>query len=144
MGILDTLISPGSGVFGVLDDVIKRIWPDPTLQAQARLQLLDMQQKGDLAELDAQLKAQLAQLQIEDDEAKNQRIFIAGARAFIEWVCGVGLGYQIVARPFLMWASAGWWHVPVPPSLDMQTLGSLITSMLGLGTLQIAHKAFAK
>ncbi|MEX3955884.1 3TM-type holin [Trinickia sp. EG282A] len=144
MSILGDLVGPGSGVFGVLDDLMKRLWPDPAQQAKARLELLDMQQKGELAQLDAALKAQLAQAQIEDDEAKNGRLFIAGARAFIEWVCGVGLGYQIVARPFLVWASGAWWHVPAPPTLDMQTLFSLITSVLGLGGLQIAHKVFTK
>lgn len=144
MGIIDSLVSPGSGVFGLLDDVVKRMWPDPAQQSAARLQLLDMQQKGELAQLDAQLKTQLAQIQVQDDEAKNSRLFIAGAHAFVEWVCGVGLGYQIVVRPFLMWASAAWWHVPLPPSLDMQTLGTLISAMLGLGTLKLGNTVFGK
>ncbi|PMS38463.1 3TM-type holin [Trinickia symbiotica] len=144
MGVVDSLLVPGSGVFGLLDDLVKRIWKDPAQQDAVRLQLLDMQQKGELAEFDGQLKVQLAQLQIDDDEAKNPRIFIAGARAFIEWVCGTGLAYQIVARPFLMWASAGWWHVPAPPTLDMGTLITLLGMLLGSGTLHLANKVLTK
>lgn len=148
MGIVDALISPGGGVANLLDDIIKRVWKDPIEASKVsdsfKLQLAQMQQAGQLAVLDANLKTTLAQLQINDDEAKSSRLFIAGARAFIEWVCGVGLGYQIVARPFLSWASAGWWHIPIPPTLDMHTLGTLITMLLGVGTLQVAHNVFAK
>jgi hypothetical protein len=141
MSVLTDLIAPGGGVADLISTVIKRVWPDKEAQQQAQqqfdLQLLQMQQKGELEEFDGQVKLALAQVQVQDDEAKSNRLFIAGAHSFIEWVCGVGLGYQIVARPFLGWASTAWWHVPMPPSLDMQTLGSLITAMLGLGTLKI-------
>lgn len=139
MGVVDALISPGSGIFGLVDTVVKRLWPDPAQQAQVRLQLLDMQQKGELAELDADLKVQLAKLQIVDDEARSPNLFVSGAHAFVEWVSGVGLGYQIIVRPFIAWGSAGWWHVPAPPSLDMGTLITLLGMLLGSGTLRVAN-----
>lgn len=148
MGIIDALVSPGGGVASLLDDIIKRVWKDPIESAKVsdsfKLQLAQMQQAGQLAELDAAMKTQLAQLQIDDDEAKNPRLFIAGARAFIEWVCGTGLAYQIVVRPFLVWGSMGWWHVPAPPSLDMGTLITLSGTLLGSGGLHLANKVLTK
>jgi hypothetical protein len=145
---LDALISPGGGIATLLDDVVRRVWQDPAQAQQAKNQMLiamaEMQQKGELATLDASLKTQLAQLQIDDDEAKNPRLFIAGARAFIEWVCGTGLAYQIVVRPFVVWGSMGWWHVPAPPSLDMGTLITLMGTLLGSGGLHLANKVLAK
>jgi hypothetical protein len=148
MGILDALIAPGGGIASLIDDVVKRVWADPVQAQQAKdqflVQMAQMQQRGELAELDAQLKTQLAQLQINDDEAKNPRLFIAGARAFIEWVCGTGLAYQIVVRPFVVWGSMGWWHVPAPPSLDMGTLITLMGTLLGSGGLHLANKVLAK
>lgn len=148
MGIIDALISPGGGIATLLDDVVKRVWQDPAQAQQAKNQMLiemaKMQQTGDLAQLDASLKTQLAQLQIDDDEAKNPRLFIAGARAFIEWVCGTGLAYQIVVRPFVVWGSMGWWHVPAPPSLDMGTLITLMGTLLGSGGLHLANKVLTK
>lgn len=143
MGIIDALISPGGGIATLLDDVVKRVWADPIQAQQAKnqmlLQMADMQQKGELATLDASLKTQLAQLQVVDDEAKNPNLFVSGAHAFVEWVSGVGLGYQIIVRPFIAWGSAGWWHVPAPPSLDMGTLITLLGMLLGSGALRVAN-----
>jgi hypothetical protein len=143
MSVIGDLIAPGGGIADLLNTVIKRVWPDKAQQEQAQqqfeMQLLEMQQRGELDQYDKQVQLALAQVQVQDDEAKNPSIFISGARAFIEWVCGVGLGYQLVARPLFVWASTSWLHVAPPPSLDMQALGSLITMMLGIGSLQVTH-----
>jgi hypothetical protein len=148
MGLLDALISPGGGIATLLDDVVKRVWQDPAQAQQAKNQMLlamaEMQQKGELATLDASLKTELAQLQILDDEAKNPNLFISGAHAFVEWVSGLGLGYQIVVRPFIAWGSAGWWHIPAPPSLDMGSLITLLSMLLGSGALRIVNGKFQK
>ena len=148
MGIIDALVSPGGGVASLLDDIIKRVWKDPIESAKVsdsfKLQLAQMQQAGELATLDASLKTQLAQLQIVDDEAKNPNLWVSGAHAGVEWVSAVGLAYQIVVRPFIVWGSLGWWHVPPPPSLDMGTLITLLGMLLGSGTLRIANAASAR
>lgn len=45
---------PISAALDVGGKIIDRVWPDPAQAAQAKLQLLDLAQKGDLAELTAQ------------------------------------------------------------------------------------------
>jgi hypothetical protein len=148
MGIVDELISPGGGIATLLDDVVKRVWQDPAQAQQAKNQMLlamaELQQKGELAEFNGRLQQAIAQANVEAEEAKNPSIFIAGARAFIEWVCGFGLAYQLVARPLFVWASTSWLHVPAPPSLELQALASLITMMLGIGSLQVTHSVLSK
>jgi Holin of 3TMs, for gene-transfer release len=46
-------LDPVTAALDVGSKLIDRLWPDPTQAAQAKLQLLDMAQKGDLAELTA-------------------------------------------------------------------------------------------
>lgn len=143
MSVLTDLIAPGGGVADLISTVIKRVWPDKEAQQQAQqqfdLQLLQMQQRGELDEFDGQIKLAMAQVQVNDDEAKSASFFVSGGRPACLWVCVTGLGYQIIARPMLAWASAGWWHIPIPPSLDMGTLLTLLFGLLGLGTMHVAE-----
>lgn len=44
-------LDPLTAALDVGSRLIDRLWPDPAQAAQAKLQLLDMAQKGDLAEL---------------------------------------------------------------------------------------------
>lgn len=140
MGIIDSLVSPGGGVFGLIDDVVKRMWPDPAQQAQARLQLLDMQQKGQLAELDAQLKTQLAQLQVDDDEAKSESTFKSGWRPFIGWTCGVACGWNWLGISVVKFGcSLAGVAVTIAPA-DLSQMWPVLLGMLGLGGLRTVEK----
>lgn len=143
MSVLSDLIAPGGGVADLISTVIKRVWPDKAAQQQAQeqfdLQLLQMQQRGELEQFDGQVKLALAQVQTNNTEAANGNFFVSGARPAVMWVCTTGLAYQLVARPFLQWASVGWWHVPVPPALDMGTLSSLLFGLLGLGAMHMTE-----
>jgi hypothetical protein len=143
MSIVTDLIAPGGGVADLISTLIKRVWPDKAAQEQAQeqfqLQLLQMEQRGELAQFDGQIKLALAQVQTDNTEAASGNFFVSGARPAVMWVCTSGLAYQIVARPFLQWASIAWWHVPAPPSLDMNTLMTLLFGLLGLGTMHMTE-----
>lgn len=143
MSVLTDLIAPGGGVADLISTVIKRVWPDKEAQQQAQqqfdLQLLQMQQRGELDQFDGQVKLALAQVQTNNTEAANGNFFVSGARPAVMWVCTTGLAYQIVARPFLQWASIGWWHVPIPPAIDTNTLMTLLVGLLGLGTMHMTE-----
>lgn len=52
-------LDPVTAVFEVGSKLIERLWPDPAQRDQARLALMDMAQKGELAELTA--RAQIVQ-----------------------------------------------------------------------------------
>lgn len=143
MSVLSDLIAPGGGVADLISTVIKRVWPDKQAQQQAQeqfeLALLQMQQKGELDQYDKQVQLALAQVQVDNTEAASQSFFVAGSRPAVMWVCTAGLGYQILARPLLMWASAAWWHVPMPPAIDNNTLMTLLVGLLGLGTMHVTE-----
>lgn len=119
--------------------IIGKVWPDPEQQAQAQMRLLQLQQTGELAELDAQLKLALAQTDINKADAQSGHFMQRNWRPFIGWVGGVALAYQFLLQPLLVWLSLcmGW---PSPPTLASDMLFSLVTQLLGLGAMRTLEK----
>jgi hypothetical protein len=118
---------------------LEKIIPDPKARAAAQAEALRLQQAGQMAELDASVKLAVGQMDVNKTEAANSSMFVAGWRPWIGWVCGTALGYQFLLHPLLCWLSLaqGW---PVPPRLDMDTLLTLLTGMLGLAGLRTGEK----
>lgn len=119
--------------------IIDRVLPDKEKAAEAKLKLLELQQNGELAVLTAETDLAKGQQDINKVEAANASIFVSGWRPFIGWTCGGGLAYQFILRPLLIWVSGMFEFVP-PPSLEMDTLVTLLLGMLGLGSLRTAEK----
>lgn len=115
--------------------LIDRLWPNPEDKARAQLELLKMQQDGDLKQLDADLQLALAQAQTNTAEAASGNPFASGWRPFVGWVCGAGLLYQLLARPLLI----GFSGHDFPP-LEIDTLMTLLFGLLGLGAYRTAEK----
>jgi hypothetical protein len=123
-------ISAGLDIAGKLID---RLWPDPAQRDAAKLELMKMQQSGELAEMTAQTSINAA-------EAASSSPFVAGWRPFIGWVCGSALAYQYVLCPLAMWVGFVVGHpIPKPPTLD-DTLWQLMFGMLGMGGLRTFEK----
>lgn len=129
MGLDITGIGAVSGLIG---NVIDKIWPDPAQRAQANLELLKLQQSGELATM-------LAQTDINKVEAASASVFVSGWRPAVGWTCVLGLVYTFVGWPALVWAS-GVWKFPPPPVIDTGTLLTLLGGMLGLGGLRTVEK----
>lgn len=124
-------------VIGIIDKII----PDPAKAAEAKLRLMELEQKKELFELEAAVKIAAAQIEVNRTEAADPSIFKSGWRPFIGWVCGAGLAYQFLVRPFLPWL-AGTFGFPVQamPSLELDTLMTLLFGMLGLGAFRTTEK----
>ena len=115
----------------LIGDVLDKVLPDATAAADAKLRMVELVQKGELAQLDAETR--LAAGQIETNKAEAQSGKAAALwRPGAGWVCVAGMGYTFLAQPLLAWLSAiqGW---PVPPIINTDTLLFLVTGMLGLG-----------
>lgn len=134
--ILGSLIEAG---LKVLDRVI----PDPQAKAAAQLELMKLQQAGEFKQLEADLQLALAQTEINKVEAGAPDLFRGGWRPAVGWVCVSGLAYQMMIRPLLAWGSQiGDW--PVPPSLEMESLMTLLFGMLGLGAYRSYERVKGK
>jgi hypothetical protein len=118
---------------GLGNEIIKRVWPDPAQQAQAQLELLKLQQSGELAQI-------TGQMEINKVEAASSSLFVSGWRPAIGWVCAGALAYQYLLRPLGSFAARLYGvEVPEMPTLDAG-LWELMFGMLGLGGLRTFEK----
>jgi hypothetical protein len=93
--------------------------------AQAKLELIKLQQSGDLAQIAGQLK-------INRTEAASSNPFTSGWRPFVGWTCGAGFAVQFVVGPLGEWASALAGHPVKFLQLDLGTMMPLLSGVLGL------------
>ena len=115
-------------ILGIGGKLIDKLIPDPAAKDAAKLELLKLQQSGELA-------AMTAQTEINKVEAANSSIFVSGWRPAIGWVCAAAMCYQYLVRPFL----AEFYPVLAFPGLD-ENLWQLMMGMLGLGGLRTFEK----
>lgn len=127
-------------IVGVAGKVLDKIFPDPIAQAGARLELLKLQQGGELEIFANEVKLAQAQAAINTEEAKSDSVFIAGWRPFIGWICGSGLAIQFVVSPIGTFVAGLFGKVVQIPNLDLGTLMTLLFGMLGLGAYRTAEK----
>ncbi len=121
---------------GFLTPIIQKVVdfiPDPLekakAQAEATKQMLDF--------VSAQNTAQLA---VDQAEAGNSNVFVAGWRPFIGWVCGAGLAWAFLVGPltrFILPMFAP--NVTIPP-IPTDGLMELVFAMLGRGGLRTFEK----
>lgn len=132
-----------STVIGIGKSLISRIWPDPIAQAEQMHKLAELEQRGDLAELQAHVQTMVGQLEINKAEAQHKSVFVAGWRPFIGWCGGVALAYQFCVYPLLTWGWAIWGPEGInpPPVMDTGALFSMVTGMLGIGAMRSHDKA---
>lgn len=128
-----------SAIIPALTGLLEKLLPDPKAAADAKLRLLELAQQGELAQLDADMKTALGQMDVNKAEAQSGSVFIGGWRPAVGWVCVIGLAYQFLLWPILGWVS-GIQHWTLPPELDFGSLLTLLGGMLGLGGLRTAEK----
>ena len=93
-----------------------------------------MQAKKDLEEL--RQKPHLMQALANVTSANHRSMFVAGARPFLLWVCGVGLAMAFIANPLIEFFSDGEELINVP----LEQMMELTIAMLGLATLRTVEK----
>ena len=116
-------------------NIIEKVIPNPAAKQEAQLKLMELAQKGELANLEADLKLALGQIEINKAEAESPSLFKGGWRPAIGWIGASSLAYQYIAQPLLAWYST-YAHIPVPPTLDLGEILTILTGMLGLGVLR--------
>lgn len=127
-------------LMNLIPHVLDKVIPDPGARDAAKLELMKLNQAGDLAQLASQTDLAKGQQDINKVEAASSSFFVSGWRPFIGWVCGLGLLYQFILSPFLTWGAGLMGHAQPAPNLDMSTLLTLLLGMLGLGGLRTAEK----
>jgi len=131
-------------IASILPDLLDRIIPDPAAANAAKLQVLELAQRGELAAMDADMRLALGQMEINKAEASTD-LFRGGWRPACGWVCAAGLTYTFLLRPILPWlAGLSGVEVAPMPDIDTDTLMVLLTGMLGLGGLRTVERLKGK
>ena len=126
MNLLDLITGP-------IASLIEKYIPSAEDRAKLNLEILQVQQSAEFKQIDAAIALGQQQSDVNKVEAASTRIFIAGWRPFVGWVCGAGLAMSTIVSPLLTWISAVCGHPTTFPKLDDPLLQSTLAGMLGLG-----------
>ena len=123
-------LDPITAGLDLAKQVVATIWPDKSAQEQQAL-------AGALALVQGQLA-------INNTEAANPRLFVAGWRPFIGWVCGAACAWNWVGLPVANFAMHLAGHPIDMAQADLSTMMPLLLGMLGLGGLRTVEKLNGK
>jgi len=112
-------------IISAVSDIIGRFVPDPVKKAEAQLAVMQLQMQPDLA-----------QIEINKQEAMSSSVFVAGWRPAIGWLCVIALGFAYVAVPLLT-TFVPEAHIPKFP---MDEMINLVYALLGLGAMRTVEK----
>ena len=127
---------PITAAFNLGSVIIDRLVPDKTQAAAAKAQYADDVLKGEYANA-------IAQLQVNQAEATNQNVFVAGWRPFVGWVCGLAFAYSFIIQPAaqsIAILAHSSFDVSKLPNLNGSDLSTILFGMLGLGAMRSYDK----
>lgn len=127
-------LDPITAGIDLITSVIGRVWPDKSEDEKAQLALA-------LAQNEGVIKLMSGQLEVDANEASSENLFVAGARPFIMWVCGLGFAWQFLIMPILLFIGSVCNHPITVPVFDTTTMTTALFGMLGLGTMRSWEKS---
>jgi hypothetical protein len=130
-------MDPISAILNIGNTLINKLFPDPAEAAKAQLELLKLQQSGELA-------AMVSQTDINKVEAASDSVFVAGWRPFCGWVGGAGLAYASILEPMARFAATLSGYTGSFPAIDTTITMQILFGLLGLGAMRSFDKAKAK
>lgn len=123
----------------LIGSIIDKAIPDPAAQAQAKIEMMKLEQEGAFKDLEAQLQRDLQQIELNKIEAQSPSLFKSGWRPMIGWVCGFGLIYATILFPLLQWVAVIW-NITPPPNLETGVLLTALGGILGIGGMRSYEK----
>ena len=127
-------LDPISAALDLGTTLINKLFPDPAQADAAKLELLKLQQSGELTVM-------TAQTDINKEEAKSTNWFVAGARPFILWICGFAMLYCTLIEPILRFVAVVLCGYTGPfPVIDSNFTMQVMFGILGLG----AYRSYEK
>lgn len=134
MSIWDTVAAP-------IISIINKVVPDKAAAAAAVAQLNQMQLQGSLEDELLQLQSTTVnQSAVDQVEAGNSSWLVAGWRPAVGWCCAAAVALIFIIGPMFTWITNLIGHPTPFPTLDSNSLMTLLFGMLGMGTLHTAEK----
>lgn len=127
-------MDPITLLLGVGNKLIDHFFPDANQAAAAKLELLKMQQNGDL-------QVMASQMEINKIEAGSTNLFVSGWRPFIGWGCGIAFLYAALFEPFIRFVSTVIFkYNGAFPVIDTQLTLQILLGLLGLAGMRSWEK----
>ena len=127
-------MDPITLLLSVGNKLIDHFFPDANQAAAAKLELLKMQQNGDL-------QVMASQMDINKIEAGSTNLFVSGWRPFIGWGCGIAFLYAALFEPFIRFISTVIFkYNGAFPVIDTQLTLQILLGLLGLAGMRSWEK----
>ena len=117
----------------VVGDVLDRFFPNKEERAKAEREI-EAKLTAHLASID------LAQLEVNKQEASHRSLLVAGWRPFVGWTCGRALFYTYLVQPMATFVLAQTGHLIQLPPVDLSAMMPVILGMLGVGGVRSFEK----
>jgi hypothetical protein len=113
--------------------LLDKVIPDKEAREKAQAELIRAAQDQDF-------QLALAQIKVNEEEAKSDSLFKSGWRPSIGWTCSVAFILHFVAFPIINFVIVGLGYKEVVISFDMTTLMTVLGGLLGIGGLRTYEK----
>lgn len=133
-------MGPLLALLPALTSLLDKVLPDAGAAADAKLRLMELAQSGELAKISAETQIAVSQNEVNKIEAGSNRLFVAGWRPFVGWICACAIGFKYIGGPLLVMVAAWFGHAIELPDIGAEDLMVLLGGMLGLGTLRTVEK----
>ena len=122
-------LDPLTAALDIGGKVIARLWPDPLDQAKAQLALLELAQRGDLAQID-----------VNKAEAASTSAFTSSWRPLIGYICGAGCAWNWIGLPVASFVFSALGHPVAMSPADLGEMMPLLFGLLGMSGLRTLEK----
>jgi hypothetical protein len=118
----------------LLGGLLDKLLPDPSAAAAAKLELIKLQQSGELTQI-------VGQLEINKVEAASSSVLVSGARPAILWCCGFAMAYASILEPLMRFIAVVAFHYAGQfPIIDTSITMQVLFGLLGLSGLRSFDK----
>lgn len=91
--------------------------------------------------MDNGIKIDLAQIKVNEEQAKSTNWFVAGPRPYIMWICGTAFAYATILEPIMRFvAKVIFGYTGEFPLIDTQLTLQVMLGLLGLGWMRTREK----
>jgi len=125
---------------GVPPDQVQQTMAGMTADQLVKMKEMDLDFQKFMA--DNGIKLDLAQIEVNKQEAASVNLFVAGWRPAVGWICGAGLAYAAILEPLARFvAQVAFGYSGAFPAIDTSLTMQILAGMLGLGAMRTYEKS---
>jgi hypothetical protein len=126
---------------GSIIEAVGKVAGDLITTDKERMEMEIEQRKLDLEEKKLNMAGDMAQIEVNKEEAKSSNFFVSGWRPFIGWGCGIAFIYSTLIEPVCRFvAMTVFMYNGAFPTIDTDLTMQVMLGMLGLGAMRSYEK----